>query len=184
VPFHRDFEEVNLRFYVRREAADEVRRGVVFLRELVPRALIALLAKAWYNEPYRSLPMRHSVEHVPAGGGVSAHYGWRLKGAWEGITLRADGAPEPLRTGSLAEFITEHYWGYTKQRDGSTFEYKVTHPRWRVRTAQDALLLGDLPALYGHEFGAALTGPPVSAFWAEGSEVTVFRPARIPAGAA
>src|ERR1041385_5639833 len=33
VPFHQNFEEVNLRFYVRRG----LKRGVVFVRELVPR---------------------------------------------------------------------------------------------------------------------------------------------------
>src|SRR4026208_556537 len=37
VPFHRNFEEVNLRFYVRRMASDGLRRGVVFVKEIVPR---------------------------------------------------------------------------------------------------------------------------------------------------
>jgi uncharacterized protein YqjF (DUF2071 family) len=31
IPFHRDFEEINLRFYVRRKAEDGWRRGVVFV---------------------------------------------------------------------------------------------------------------------------------------------------------
>ena len=37
IPWHRDFEEVNLRFYVRRRGAEGWRRGVAFIRELVPR---------------------------------------------------------------------------------------------------------------------------------------------------
>ena len=36
LPGHVTFEEVNLRFYVRREAAGVLKRGVVFVRELVP----------------------------------------------------------------------------------------------------------------------------------------------------
>ena len=63
IPLHRDFEEVNLRFYVRRKSANEWRRGVVFVRELVPRRAIALVARTFYGEPYLALPMRHALEH-------------------------------------------------------------------------------------------------------------------------
>src|ERR1700694_5344735 len=35
IPFHRNFDEVNLRFYVRRREGNEIRRGVVFIREIV-----------------------------------------------------------------------------------------------------------------------------------------------------
>src|SRR6185437_11165669 len=46
IPFHITFPEVNLRCYVRREVGGETRRGVVFIRELVPRAAIAFVARA------------------------------------------------------------------------------------------------------------------------------------------
>jgi hypothetical protein len=71
IPLHRDFEEVNLRFYVRRKSADTWRRGVVFIRELVPRRAIALIARTCYGENYIALPMKHDIEHVaiPASGG-------------------------------------------------------------------------------------------------------------------
>ncbi|MES2569397.1 MAG: DUF2071 domain-containing protein, partial [Verrucomicrobiota bacterium] len=59
-PFHRDFEEVNLRFYVRRKVGGEWRRGVVFIREMVPRQIIALIARVVFGEPYSALPMRLS----------------------------------------------------------------------------------------------------------------------------
>src|SRR5690348_18142677 len=42
--FHTDFDEVNLRFYVRRRVAEGWRRGVVFVREIVPRRAVALVA--------------------------------------------------------------------------------------------------------------------------------------------
>jgi hypothetical protein len=179
IPGHVNFEEVNLRFYVRREAADGWRRGVVFIRELVPRAAIAWLARVRYNEPYRALPMRHTIERAPDGIPTRAHYEWRRGSAWEGLSLRVHGPGAPLTPGSEAEFITEHYWGYTRQRDASTIEYRVEHPRWNIWTADTAELNCDVAKLYGDAFASALNAPPQSAFLAEGSPVLVHRPSRI-----
>lgn len=180
VPGHVAFEEVNLRFYVRRHENGEWRRGVVFIRELVPRRAIAWTARWWYNEPYRALPMRHAIERTPNGDPCSARYEWRRAGMWEGLSLRTGDELAPVQPGSEAEFITEHYWGYTRQRDGSSIEYRVEHPRWRVAHAVNARLQCDVASLYGRLFADALTGPPRSAFLAGGSAVTVFRPRRLP----
>ncbi|MFN2399206.1 MAG: YqjF family protein [Gemmatimonadaceae bacterium] len=180
VPGHVDFEEVNLRFYVRRREAGEWRRGVVFVREIVPRQAIAWMARLWYNEPYRALPMRHRVERRADGAPLAVAYEWQQAGRWEGLSLRTTGEAAPLAAGSEAEFITEHYWGYTRQRDGSAIEYRVEHPPWRVWGANEARLDCDAAALYGPAFAEALAAPVRSAFLAEGSEVTVFRPRRLP----
>lgn len=169
IPFHRNFEEVNLRFYVRRKAEGEWRRGVVFVKELVPRWAIAATARALYGENYVAVPMGHVVEP----GLVS--YTWRFKGAENSIRMTVAGEPQDIKAGSEAEFITEHYWGYTSRGKGGTMEYKVTHPRWRVWNANEAHFVGDVASLYGKEFVPALRGVPHSAFLAEGSEVTVFR---------
>jgi hypothetical protein len=177
VPFHRDFEEVNLRFYVGREGPEGWRRGVCFIREIVPRRAIAALARAVYNERYVALPMRHDVE-VGANGG-HAEYGWRFGGRWNTLRARFGGAPAPLTAGSEEEFITEHYWGYTAQRDGGTVEYRVEHPSWRVWAAREAALDADVAALYGSEFSAPLAAPPSSAFVADGSPIVVRRARRI-----
>lgn len=178
IPWHRDFDEVNLRFYVRREAEGEVRRAVVFIRELVPRAAIVWLARALYNEPYRAVPMRHRLSGDEKG--RSLHYEWNERGTWTGLDARTEGPAHALVAGSEAEFITEHFWGYTRQRDGTTVEYKVTHPSWCVWTAHEARLHGALAATYGGEFASVLAATPRSAFVAEGSPVTVFRPRRLP----
>lgn len=177
LPGHRNFEEVNLRFYVRRHEPTGVRRGVVFIRELVPRWAIAWVARAWYNEPYRALRMRHTVEEHGDERAVS--YEWREGRVWTGLGGRTVGAPSALVPGSEAEFITEHYWGYTRQRDGGTVEYQVAHPSWRVWEAHDPTLSGDIAVTYGDAFAAALKRAPRSAFIAEGSPVTVFRPRRL-----
>src|SRR3954447_19553034 len=78
IPFHVRFEEVNLRFYVRRKAEDGWRRGVVFIKEIVPRRAIAMGARIFYNENYIARRMRHRIELAESTverGGVE--YGWR-----------------------------------------------------------------------------------------------------------
>jgi hypothetical protein len=149
----------------------------VFIRELVPRAAIAWLARARYNEPYRAVPMRHSISEQYPRREVS--YEWDLGGRWNSLAAQTEGPAAPLQPGSEAEFITEHYWGYTRQRDGGTVEYQVTHPSWRVWVARDAELRGDMEATYGRGFAHALAVTPRSGFVAAGSAVTVFRPRRI-----
>jgi hypothetical protein len=179
IPFHRTFEEVNLRFYVRRRGADgEIRRGVVFIREIVPRAAIALVARAAYNEPYVALPMRHQITRR-GGGGVRAEYRWRTPSGWNVLEANADGEPAPIAPGSRDEFITEHYWGYTRQRDGGTVEYQVTHPRWNVWPATIALDGTGFVSLYGDTLGEAVRARPDSAMIADGSAVAVHMPRRL-----
>ena len=167
IPFHRNFEEVNLRFYVRHKAGDEWRRGVVFIRELVPRWAIAFVARTVYGEAYRSLPMRHAID------GTSVSYGWRREGDWESVSARFSGEPAPAPDDSEETFITEHYWGYARQRSGATVEYRVEHPRWNVWRAESAKLDCDAKALYGPEFADVLSGEPSTAFIADGSDVVV-----------
>jgi hypothetical protein len=177
VPFHRTFEEVNLRFYVRRTVGDEVRRGVVFIKEIVPRWAIAAVARSIYNERYIALPMNHQVNLSESGAFVE--YGWRSSVGWSRINIRAEESPELPAEGSQEQFITEHFWGYAAQKDGATVEYRVAHPRWRVWDACDAKFEGDVTELYGPKLAAILAGTPSSAFLAEGSKVTVFRGQKI-----
>jgi uncharacterized protein YqjF (DUF2071 family) len=173
IPGHRDFEELNLRFYVRRKADDGWRRGVVFVKEIVPRRAIAWIARALYNENYFAVPMRHAVSSGRAA------YEWRHGGRWHGIALDFEGEPYVPAEDSEETFITEHYWGYAAQRDGGTVEYRVEHPSWRVWKAEDARLNADVAALYGAEFTAPLAAPPSSAFIADGSPIEVRRARRI-----
>src|ERR1700736_1032878 len=149
IPLHRDFEEVNLRFYVRKKSADTWRRGVVFVRELVPRRAIALVARAFYGENYRALPMKHEIDHADSK--LSVEYSWRRSRKWESLEMRASGASQTIPAGSHAEFITEHYWGYTCFRGGCS-EYRVEHPRWKVWNAQEFELSAEISGLYGEKF--------------------------------
>lgn len=181
VPGHRTFEEVNLRFYVRRETAGEVRRAVAFVRELVPRRAIAAVARRVYNEPYLALRMRHRLGPVQPDTGAPSvvEYAWRQPEGWSRLAVEPAGAAAELAPGTEEAFIAEHYWGYTRQRDGGTVEYRVEHPSWRVWRAARWSLEGDLAALYGRAFAGAIAGAPSSVFLADGSPVTVRRPVRL-----
>jgi len=163
---------VNLRFYVRKKSADTWRRGVVFIRELVPRRAIALIARAFYGERYVALPMRHAI--VDDGARVSAEYSWRRGKKWESLKVSATGERQSIAAGSHAEFITEHYWGYTCLRAGCS-EYRVEHTRWKIWNAAEFELCADVAALYGEQFAETLDRPPRSAFIADGSPITIER---------
>jgi uncharacterized protein len=179
IPGHINFDEVNLRFYVRRELPEGPRRGVVFVKEIVPRRAIAFVARRLYDEPYVALPMRHQLSEQVQEQPRLAVYEWRHGGRWNNLSAWFQGEPSELREGSEEEFITEHYWGYTARRDGSTSEYRVEHPAWRVWRASTMNLSANVAELYGEGFVNALSKPPVSAFVAEGSPVSVYRGGKI-----
>jgi uncharacterized protein len=172
IPFHRHFEEVNLRFYVRHKGEEGWRRGVVFIKELVPRWAIAYIARTFYNENYFALPMSHRIEKEGAEAKL-ASYSWQFQGQEHFLKVRTCGTAQPPADGSQQEFITEHYWGYARQRDGSTMEYRVEHPRWRIWETEAAEFHCGVANLYGKDFCDFLDRPPASAFLADGSEVKV-----------
>ena len=175
IPWHVNFDEVNLRFYVRRRVPGEDgwRRGAVFIKEIVPRFFIATVARLLYNEPYLARPTSHTVEN----GG--AEYRWLHAGRWSKLAVTtAGGEAQAITPGSEEEFITEHYWGYNKQRDGGTMEYAVEHPRWRVWPGTNHRFDCDVAALYGPEFVPFLPRPS-SLFLVEGSPVSVRQGRRL-----
>lgn len=177
IPFHRNFEEVNLRYYVKRVMPDgSVRRGVSFIRELVPRAAISIVARTIYNEPYETVRMWHTIrqkEHE-----LEIVYGWRKNGEQQ-FSVKASPQAEEMLPDSEPEFITEHYWGYTRLTDGSTSEYPVEHPRWKIYPVQDYSVSVDFEKVYGPQFAFLNQSKPVSAMLAEGSEIVVKNGGRI-----
>jgi uncharacterized protein YqjF (DUF2071 family) len=175
IPFHRNFEEVNLRFYVRHFSSEDWRRGVVFIKEIVSSLAIAATARIVYNENYVVMEMGHRIEKLHGADRLSVGYRWRLRDKWNYLQTIAGGEASDPATGSLEEFITDHHWGYARQRDGSCIEYHVEHPRWSVRRATEYVFDCDVAAIYGDEFVPALSAAPASAFLIEGSAVTVHQ---------
>jgi uncharacterized protein YqjF (DUF2071 family) len=179
IPFHRNFDEVNLRFYVRRKAKDGWRRGVVFIKEIVPKWMVSFIARTVYNEKYVTRRMRHEVTLPTPRTPGRVEYEWANHGRWNRIAARIVGEPTFAGLDSEEIFITEHYWGYTCQRDGGTVEYQVEHPPWRVWQAENVAFDCNAKAMYGPEFALALSRKPSSAFVAEGSGIVVRRGTRI-----
>jgi uncharacterized protein YqjF (DUF2071 family) len=171
IPYHDHFPEVNLRFYVRCKEEGKWKRGVVFVREIVPLRAVSFVANSLFRERYMTLPMR--CEEQVSGGQVEVGYGWKFRGRWNELSARAASAPVPLAEGSKEEFITEHFWGYSG--NGSrTGEYEVAHPRWEIYNVDRYTVDCDFGGLYGAAFEGLGSRKPASVFLAEGSPVQVY----------
>lgn len=176
IPWHMNFEEVNLRMYVRRyHPEDGWRRGVVFIREIVPRAAIAWTARQTYGERYVAMPMKHQLGPVSRPGEAPAvvEYCWKSD-RWNSLSVKPHGPAAIPAAGSVEEFITEHYWGYVSSRGKGSLEYRVAHPQWPVWQAAEANFDCDVKGIYGPQFSEALAAAPASAFLAEGSATEVY----------
>ncbi|MFM9903147.1 MAG: YqjF family protein [Pyrinomonadaceae bacterium] len=169
IPFHINFEEVNLRYYVKREAEGEVRRAVCFIKEIVPRFAIATVARLMYGEPYECWRMAHERAKT------AVSYSWSKGDCHASLSVEIDESVGVPADGSHGEFIIEHYWGYTERGGGRVDEYKVEHPKWELFSVKDERIDVDFGRVYGEEF-AFLTGQkPYSILLAKGSEVSVYK---------
>lgn len=177
IPFHTTFEEVNLRFYVRYKEAGVWKRGVVFLKEIVPKRAITFVANTLYNEKYTTHKMKHhwAVEND----NLNVDYYWKAGAEWNYMKAIAAKEATPIVAGSAEEFITEHYWGYTfinKQRTGA---YQVAHPKWKIHAVKSHDIYCNAALLYGTGFASALREAPRSVFLAEGSAIEVYKGAQL-----
>jgi uncharacterized protein YqjF (DUF2071 family) len=170
IPRHIVFPEINLRFYVRHGGE----RGVVFIRELVPRHAIATVARQLYNEPYRCVPMICGAEPT-ADGGVRV---WHRFGRASSLSLNGAAETAVPAAGSAAHWLTDHSLGVGQRRDGTTLLYDVAHPTWALRQVTDLALDVDFGAVYGDEWAWLRDATPSHLSLAVGSPITVSRPRR------
>ncbi|MGY8950249.1 MAG: YqjF family protein [Flavobacteriales bacterium] len=170
LPGHINFEEVNLRYYIKHHNGDEVRRGVGFIKEIVPKPLIASIARTVYKEPYQSLPMKHSWSEENE---LNIEYSWKLNDNWNSVSVKAEISPFSFNEKSEADFITEHYWGYTKINNVKTNEFEVKHPSWKIYNVLDSIINVDFESSYGTDFEFLNHQQPVSVMLAEGSKISV-----------
>lgn len=175
IPFHKNFEEVNLRFYVRFRDNSEWKRGVVFIKEIVPRPALTFIANTVYGENYETMPMRHTWTRAED---LTVEYQWK-KRKWNSLRVVTSLNPRPITAGSEEEFITEHYWGYTKLSETTTSEYLVEHPTWEVYQTKTFSVDVDFKDVYGSKFDFMSKEQPRSVFLAEGSEIQVMAGRRI-----
>lgn len=172
VPFHANFPEVNLRFYVRYQENQEWKRGVVFIREIVPKPALTFVANKVFRERYLTMPMQNhwKIDRQE----MNIRYAWKSRD-WNSLEVNASAVAYPLQAGTEEEFITEHYWGYTSIAANKTGEYKVEHPQWDIYPVNDYRVQCDFGSLYGKSFESLSGLEPVSVFLAEGSGISVFQ---------
>ena len=170
IPFHQAFEQINFRFYVRREMDDGTRRGVVFLKQIVPSSAMTLIATLLYNESFLTTATRHEITRAEQGWTV---YEWRVEGRWNRIFATRHGRPVVPATDSIETFIKDRPWSYTRQADGSTVEFEAQHPSWAIHATEEMMLDCDVAPLIGAQFIPVLSAQPLSTFVAVGSEVTL-----------
>ncbi len=174
-----NFEEVNLRYYVKHYDGKVWKRGVGFISEIVPRALVAKLANFSYNEHYSTAQMNHKLsfdsDHI------EIVYNWKKRNQLSNsMYLRAQNQLHDINAGTEEEFIFEHYFGYNKLNATTTIEYSVKHPRWKVYGVKDFRLSCAVANLFGVEFEPFIQNKnPLSVFLAQGSEVVVHKSQRI-----
>ena len=170
IPFHSNFEEVNLRFYVRYKDNNEWKRGVVFIKEIVPKPALTFVANTIYKEKYQTMKMSHAWTFSE--NSLDVEYRWH-KNNWNTFKVSADKNQTDLAEGSEEEFITEHFWGYTHISHNRTSEYGVEHPRWQIYNVKEYAVDVDFAHVYGSDFGFLSNEKPKSVFLAEGSEIVV-----------
>lgn len=174
IPFHGLFEEVNLRFYVRRKVQSEWRRGVVFIKEFVPKAAVTLVARRVYRENYATVPMDHQLKLDADGRCLVATYLWGTDDGACRMNVDLRGATDASED-QRARFFADHYWGYSRRDEATTIEYHVTHPPWQLQAPVCFELHGNVASMYGEVFAEVIAQPPQSVIFTEGSKVSVHR---------
>lgn len=165
------FEEINLRFYVKRKQGNEIKRGVVFINETVPYPIVAYLANKLYHESYSTVPTRRKWNMTPVRKEIE--YQWLVKSKWNSLSVKAASKSLPMAAGSLEEFIYEHYYGYAKVNDQQTEEYRIYHPTWKINKIEEYKISCDFKSMYGKAFEILNQLEPDAVFIAEGSEVAI-----------
>jgi uncharacterized protein YqjF (DUF2071 family) len=171
IPMHTDFPEINLRFYVRNRNSGVWKRGVVFIKEIVPKRAITLIANAFFGEHYVTLPAM--FKRKQESGQLTVTCAWKSR-VWSEVTVTAGENKQEISEGSKEEFIMHHSWGFTALSRARTAEYQVSHPAWSVYPVIYHGLRCDFGGLYGEAFHFLSNEKPASVFLAEGSPVTVY----------
>jgi uncharacterized protein len=174
-PGHVNFPEINLRFYCRFAG----QRGVAFIREFVPRRIIAWVARRFYNEPYRAAAMSSRV--VRSDGELSMQHVLTLDGKTHSLRLTADPNVVTVARDSREHFFKEHEWGFGQSRDGRLIRYRVEHPTWSIHPVRSFELNWDWAAVYGSPWAFLQNHSPRLVILAAGSPVRVFRGEVMPA---
>ena len=170
IPFFGSFEEINLRFYVKKVENRKIKKGVVFINETVPFKIVALLANKLYKEHYISIPTKNSIDITE---NKDIKYEWKINNRWNSLAVKSDTNKYKIEQGTIEEFIFERYFGFTKLSDNSTQEYQIHHPKWMTHEILNTHIDCDFRSMYGEAFSGLENQTPDSIIIAEGSLVSV-----------
>ncbi len=178
IPFHVNFEEVNLRFYVKYNDRGKWKRGTAFIKQIVPKPAISFIANSIYREKYSTMKMKHF--HIEKADEIETCYEWKYKNKWNKLAASSQKKSVPMRINSEEEFIAEHYCGYTRYNENKTYAYEINHPRWEIFKALNYTVDCDFSSIYGNEFSFLSDATPSSVFMAKGSEVRIHSKKTLP----
>jgi uncharacterized protein len=167
-PWHRNFPEINLRFYVRHGD----RRGVCFVREFVPKRLIATIARLLYNEPYLSARMTSLTRETPDT--IEVKHDLTLAGLTNRICVIGNKPALRPDPDSVEHFFKEHSWGFGTGRRGRLISYRVDHPTWDIWPVRSFDIEWNWKDVYGPDWAFIADAKPYSVVLACGSDVRVF----------
>ncbi len=171
IPFFGSFEEINLRFYVKRVVGNKVKKGVVFINETVPFKIVALLANKLYKEHYISIPTKNKLNSNKESTNIV--YEWEQNKRWNSISVNADTSKNKIEIASMEEFIFERYFGFTKIDKNNSQEYRIAHPKWVTSNILNHEINCDFGTMYGPAFAHLNNKKPESIFLASGSKVAI-----------
>lgn len=173
IPFHSNFEEVALRFYVRSNNPLSEQRGVVFIKEIVPKYAISLLANTFFGQKYTTLKMKSF--HRDAGDTMETGYEWKYQNKWNKIMAKTGKRSTPIQQNNFNEFIADHYFGYRKYGETKTYQYEVEHKLWDTFNVHNYSVECDFGSLFGNEFSILNEIKPKSVFMLKGSEIRIHQ---------
>lgn len=168
IPFHKNFPEINLRFYVNKNG----KRGVVFIKEFVPKFFVAFIAKTIYNEPYSAIRMRNTLEN--SANMILVKHSFCVQNQWFNISVTAEKKSSIPSSESMEHFFKEHDIGFGKDKNNKTLEYLVEHPVWEIYPNAKVESTICFEKIYGKKWAFLDSEKPFNILLAKGSEVKVF----------
>lgn len=168
IPFHRKFPEINLRFYVNKNG----KRGVVFIKEYVPKYFVALVANKIYNEPYSAIKMNHSIHTTEDD--LKVKHSFCVNKEWFNISVTGENKLSTPGSDSIEHFFKEHEIGFGKDKQNKTLEYKVEHPVWEIYPVKKMESTICFEKMYGKKWAFLNAEEPFNVLLAKGSKIKVF----------
>lgn len=171
IPFYTDFEEINLRFYVKRFDGTTWRKGTVFISEIANKSALKFLANSFLHEKYQTLETRQEIKENSEL--IETKYSWRTWMNWQFLNLISEKPSESVAEGTEAHFIMDRSSGYQKYDTATTNEYGISHPKWNIYPIRSFDINVDFEESFDSNFPVLNETLPHSVILARGSSVAV-----------